>query len=138
MLENERRLDLFSLQTYADFKERIVARGRALRERLSAIAARGERVAGFGAPAKLTTLMYEFGLSRAGFEFIVDDSVLKQGRFTPGMHIAVVPRARLLESRPEWCVIFTWNFADPIVQANKDYLNKGGRFLVPLPELREI
>jgi hypothetical protein len=138
LLEDERRLGLFELETYAAFKQRIAARGRALREKLSAIAARGERVAGFGAPAKLTTLMYEFGLSASDFEFIVDDSVWKQGRFTPGTHIPVVPRARLLESRPEWCVIFAWNFADAIVQANKDYSTNGGRFLVPLPELREI
>ena len=138
ILENERRLGLFSLETYAAFKERIVERGRALRDRLSAITSRGERVAGFGAPAKLTTLMYEFGLSTSGFEFIVDDSVWKQGRFTPGTHIPVVPRARLLESRPEWCVIFAWNFADAIVQGNKEYSSNGGRFLVPLPELRDI
>ncbi|HEV3216865.1 MAG TPA: class I SAM-dependent methyltransferase [Vicinamibacterales bacterium] len=138
ILENERRLDLFSLDTYVAFKKRIVARGLALRDRLSTIIAQGQRVAGFGAPAKLTTLMYEFGLSRSDFQFIVDDSVWKQGRFTPGTHIPVVPRTRLFESRPEWCVIFAWNFADSIVQANRDYLSDGGRFLVPLPELRDI
>ena len=82
--------------------------------------------------------MYEFGLSRSDFQFIVDDSAWKQGRYTPGMHIPVVPRARLLESRPEWCVIFAWNFADSIVEANREYVSNGGRFLVPLPELRDL
>jgi SAM-dependent methyltransferase len=138
ILESERRLALFDLDTYRAFKKRIVARGQALRDRLSTIVGQGQRVAGFGAPAKLTTLMYEFGLSGSDFQFIVDDSILKQGRFTPGMHIPVVPRTRLFESRPEWCVIFAWNFADSIVQSNRDYLREGGRFLVPLPELRDI
>jgi SAM-dependent methyltransferase len=138
ILTEESRLDLFTLDTYVAFKRRIVARGRALRDRLSTIVSQGQRVAGFGAAAKLTTLMYEFGLTRSDFQFIVDDSPLKQGRFTPGTHIPVVPRTRLLESMPEWCVIFAWNFADSIAEANKKYSSNGGRFLVPLPELREI
>jgi SAM-dependent methyltransferase len=138
LLDDEGRLGLFELDTYIAFKKRIGARGQALRDRLATIAASGQRAAGFGAPAKLTTLMYEFGLSRADFQFIVDDSVWKQGRYTPGMHIPVVPRSRLVASRPEWCVIFAWNFADSIVEANREYLDNGGRFLIPLPELRDI
>lgn len=138
LLAEEQKLGLFSPALYARFKQRIVDRGRQLRERLAPILKKGEVVAGFGAPAKLTTLMYEFGLDRSSVSFIVDDSPLKQGRFTPGTHIPVVPAAQLYERRPEWCVIFAWNFADSIINKHADYLKSGGRFIVPLPELREI
>jgi SAM-dependent methyltransferase len=138
LLKAEAELGLFSPEIYARFKERITARGRQLQDRLAAILAGGQRIAGFGAPAKLTTLMYEFGLDHSSISFIVDDSALKQGRYTPGTHIPVLPSSQLYERHPEWCVIFAWNFADPIMKKHVDYTKTGGRFIVPLPELREI
>lgn len=134
----ERELGLLSPEAYAHFKARISARGQELRMRLAAIRARGQRVAGFGAPAKLTTLMHEFGLDRSAIDFIVDDSNIKQGRFTPGTRIPVVPSPVLYERRPEFCVVFAWNFADSIVAKHTAYTQSGAHFIVPLPELREI
>jgi len=138
LLKREELLGLFSLETYSRFKRRISQLGQELRGRVTDIRARGQRLAGYGAPAKLTTLMYEFGLDAATIEFIVDDSTWKQGRFTPGTHIPVLPSSVLLDRRPDWCVVFAWNFADSIVKKNVDYTRAGGRFLVPLPRLQEI
>lgn len=95
-------------------------------------------MAGFGAPAKLTTLMYEFGLGQESVDFIVDDSAWKQGRYTPGTHIPVLPASQLYERKADCCVVFAWNFADSIIKKHVDYTKSGGRFIVPLPELREI
>ena len=138
LLAAERTLGLFGPEVYTRFKARISERGRQLRERLHTAHAAGQRIAGFGAPAKLTTLMYEFGLGQDLIDFIVDDSVWKQGRFTPGTHIPVVPATTLYEKRPDLCVVFAWNFADSIVKKHVEYNKGGGRFIVPLPELREI
>jgi len=138
LLKREQQLGLFSPELYARFKERISALGQALRDRLAELRARGQRVAGYGAPAKLTTLMYEFGLDGTSIDFIVDDSAWKQGRFTPGTHIPVVASDELRRRHPDWCVIFAWNFADSIVKKNADYTTAGGHFIVPLPRLQEI
>lgn len=138
LLAQEQDLGLFTPALYARFKQRIGELGRALRESLTAIRARGQHIGGYGAPAKLTTLMYEFGLDGKSIDFIVDDSTWKQGRFTPGTHIPVLPSSALRARHPEWCVIFAWNFADSIVKKNPDYTAAGGRFIVPLPHLQEI
>ena len=138
LLKQEEALGLFSPALYAGFKQRILELGRALRERVREIRAEGQHIAGYGAPAKLTTLMYEFGLDGDSIDFIVDDSPWKQGRFTPGTHIPVLPSSALLDRRPGWCVVFAWNFADSIVKKNQQYLAAGGRFIVPLPRLQEI
>jgi len=138
LLKLEHELGLFSPEVYARLKQRISERGRQLRERLTALRAAGGRIAGFGAPAKLTTLMYEFGLDQQMIDFIVDDSAWKQGRYTPGTHIPVLPASALVERHPAACVVFAWNFADSIIKKNADYTKTGGRFIVPLPELREI
>ena len=138
LLQKERELALESPEAYARFKQRISERGARLKARLGEIRARGERVAGFGAPAKLTTLMHEFGLDRQSIDFIVDDSAWKQGRYTPGTHIPVVASSELGARKPGFCVVFAWNFADSIVGKHAAYTNAGGHFIVPLPELREI
>lgn len=109
-----------------------------LRGLLSSVRSSGGRVAGFGAPAKVTTLMHAFGLGRDDFEFIVDDSALKQGLYTPGKFVPVLPPSALYERRPDYCVVLAWNFADSIVEKHKRFSDEGGRFIIPIPELRVL
>jgi SAM-dependent methyltransferase len=103
---------------------------------LSEIQARGQRIAGYGAPAKATTLMYYFGLTRDVLEFIVDDNPLKQGRFTPGLHVPIVSAERLVDGPPDYLLLLAWNFADSIIERNRNFTDAGGKFIVPLPELK--
>lgn len=138
LIAHEEELGLFAPETYAGFKARITDLGARLRARLSELRAEGKQVAGFGAPAKLTTLMYEFGLGSEEIAFIVDDSPWKQGQHTPGHHILVRPSDALYEEKPAACVVFAWNFADPIINKHTAYVRDGGTFIVPLPELREV
>ncbi|HKU41003.1 MAG TPA: class I SAM-dependent methyltransferase [Polyangiales bacterium] len=138
LLRLEEELELFKPATYERLKQRIAQRAKELRARLAEIRKAGGSVAGFGAPAKLTTLMHEFGLGKDSIDFIIDDSAWKQGLYTPGTHIPVVASAELYARKPDCCVVFAWNFADSIVKKHAAYADQGGRFLVPLPQLREI
>ena len=95
----------------------------------------GKTIAGFGAPAKATTLMYQFGIGPETIDFIVDDSPLKQGLYTPGTHISVLPPDALYERRPDYVIILAWNFAEQIMDKQYAFLEAGGRFIVPLPTL---
>ncbi len=95
----------------------------------------GSSIAGFGAPAKATTLMYHFGLGRDMIDFIIDDSPLKQNLFTPGLHVPVLPATAITERRPDYLVLLAWNFAKPIMDKNPDYKAAGGRFIVPVPKV---
>jgi SAM-dependent methyltransferase len=107
-------------------------------EKLDEIKKSGHRLCGYGAPAKLTTFMYGFGMSKDDVEFIVDNSKWKQGLFTPGHHIPVHhPDELLKENSPKNSVIFAWNFADAIIANNAQYLRAGGKFIVPIP-FREV
>jgi len=96
----------------------------------------GKTVAGFGAPAKVTTLMHRFDLGREDIDFIVDDSPLKQGLFTPGKFVPVLPSSALYERRPDYVVVLAWNFAESIMRSHQRYLDEGGKFVVPIPQLR--
>lgn len=134
----EEKLGLDKAETIKGFARRIDALGRDLRDLLGRLKADGRRIAGFGAPAKATTLLYHFGLGPETLDFIVDDSPLKQGLFTPGMHIPVLPSSALFERKPDYALILAWNFARPIVEKNARFREQGGRFIVPLPKIEVI
>src|SRR5262249_45053455 len=114
------------------------ALGAELRALLTNLRQGGKSIAGFGAPAKATTLMYHFGVGPEVMDFIVDDSPLKQGMFTPGMHIPVLSAKAIEERKPDYLVILAWNFAAPIIAKNASFRSKGGSFIVPVPKVEVI
>ncbi len=136
LLAVERALRLDSSATLKDFGARIDKLGQTFTALIRELQSEGKSIAGYGAPAKATTLLYHFGIAPGTLEFIVDDSPLKQGLYSPGLHIPVVPAEILLEKQPDILVILAWNFAEVIMEKNADFAKKGGRFLVPVPEVR--
>ncbi len=117
---------------------RIEAVKRDLASMLRDLKAGGRTIAGFGAPAKATTLMYHFGIGPDIVDFIVDDSPLKQGLYSPGLHIPILPAQAIYERRPDYLVILAWNFADPIIAKHTAFREAGGKFIVPLPEVSVV
>lgn len=137
-LARERAAKLDRVETYHAYARRIDGLKQDLGGLLRRAKAEGKRIAGFGAPAKATTLMYHFGLDRQIVDFIADDNPLKQKTFTPGLHVPVLPAEEIFRQKPDYLVILAWNFADSIMQMQRRYLDEGGTFIVPLPELRVI
>lgn len=122
--------------TFRRFGERIERERQRLTCLLAKIRAKGQHIAGYGAPAKTTTLMYHFGLDAKQLEFIGDDSPIKQGMFTPGLHIPIVPSEEIYKRKPDYLLVLAWNFADSIIARHKAFSQAGGKFIVPLPTLR--
>lgn len=135
-LEESRKLD--QLSTFVAFGQHVQDLGRTLRRALVELKDAGKSVAAYGAPAKATTLMYHFGLDGNMIDFIVDDSPYKQGKFSPGLHIPVVPASAIRERRPDFLLVLAWNFADSIIDKSQEYTAGGGHFIVPIPQLRIV
>jgi SAM-dependent methyltransferase len=132
----EESIGLDRAETLKGFAGRIDVVRRELTTLLTHLKAAGHRIAGFGAPAKSTTLMYHFGIGPEIIDFIVDDSPLKQGLFSPGLHIPVFPSAVLHELRPDYLLLLAWNFAAPIMARHTEFREAGGKFIVPLPAVQ--
>jgi len=133
-LEEEMGLD--RAETFRNFAADIDALGQRLKSLIADIKSEGRSIAGFGAPAKATTLMYHFGIGADELDFIVDDSPLKQGLYSPGTHIPVLAPDALYERKPDAVIILAWNFAETIMDKHSAFLEAGGRFIVPLPDLK--
>lgn len=125
-----------SLQ-WRDLEFRIAQAGNCLRLSLSEAASKGVIVAGFGAPAKMTTLTHRFGIDSRDIAYVIDDSPWKQGLYAPGTAIPVVGVEALHERPVGMIVVFAWNFADSIA-AKLRASGFTGKIVVPLPTLREI
>lgn len=134
----EASMGLDKPQTLKAFGQKIDAVKSELTDILSRLKTEGKSIAGFGAPAKATTLMYHFGIGSNVIDFIVDDSPLKQNLYAPGLHIPVVSSSAIYDQKPDAVVILAWNFAGPIIKNHQKYLASGGQFIVPLPEIEVI
>src|SRR5262245_16521413 len=138
LLAKEVSEGLLSFDYYRDFGDRVARLKQQLLALLRRLQGEGSRIAAYGASAKGSTLMNAFGIDRRLIEFVVDRSTLKQGRFTPGNHLPILPAEALLERRPDYVLLLAWNFADEILAQQGEFRRRGGNFIVPVPEVTVI
>jgi hypothetical protein len=125
-----------SLECYASFGEQVKETKRKLLSFL--IKARRDRksVAGYGAPGKGNTLLNYCGIRSDFLDYTVDRSPHKQGKFLPGTHIPIFHPDRIKETKPDYVLILPWNLKNEIIDQLAYIRNWGGRFVVPIPEVR--
>jgi hypothetical protein len=96
----------------------------------------GKSVAGYGAPGKGNTLLNYCGIRTDFLDYTVDRNPYKHGKYLPGTHIPVLPPERIAETRPEYVLILPWNLKDEVMEQMAFIREWGGRFVVPIPEVR--
>lgn len=138
LLAREQRLGVASLSTYQCFGEQVRETKRKLLEFLIGAKRAGKRIVGYGAPGKGNTLLNYCGIRTDFLDFTVDRNPYKQGKFTPGTHIPILDPKCIAEVRPDYVLILPWNLREEII-AQLDYVRGwGGRFLLPIPEVRVV
>ena len=134
MLEAERAEGVNEFGFYRDFSRKVTRLRARLRELIGGLRAGGATIAGNGAPAKGPILLNHAGLGSDVIDFVVDRNTFKQGKWVPGVRLPILPPAAMLERQPDFVLILPWNFKDEILAQQADYLRRGGRFIVPVPE----
>lgn len=139
VLAAERQLGIDLFDTWRAFAGRVGRLKAEVMDCLNGLKAEGRRLAGYGAPAKGSTLLEFFGVGPDLLDFIADRSPLKQGRYTPGSHIPIVAPERLLqEPSPDHVLLLAWNFEEEILAQQAEFRRRGGRFILPVPEVRIV
>jgi SAM-dependent methyltransferase len=136
LLEKEKDFGLFDLQTYSNFKRKVEATKRAFLLFLIKAKNEGKKIVGYGAPAKASTLLNYCGVRTDFIDYTVDRNPHKQGKFIPGVHIPIKHPDKIKEDRPDYVIIFPWNIKDEIMEQLKYIREWGGKFVVPIPELK--
>jgi SAM-dependent methyltransferase len=138
LLELEREKGVTSPACYEPFARQTVELKGSLRSLLGELKRQGKSIAAYGASAKGSTLLNYFGLGRETIDFVVDRNTTKQGRFTPGTRLPILPTETLLERRPDFVLLLTWNFAEEILQQQSAYRAGGGRFIIPVGQVTVV
>ncbi len=124
------------IETYENFGEQVKKAKRALLEFLIGVKSDGHSIVAYGAAAKGNTLLNYCGVRNEFIDYVVDANPHKQGMYMPGSRIPILPPNHLRETRPDYVLILPWNLSDEIMHAC-DYIREwGGRFVVPIPEVR--
>lgn len=127
-----------TLERYAGFGQNVNATKRKLLDFLIGAKQRGAKVVGYGAPGKGNSLLNYCGIRTDFLDFTVDANPYKQGKFTPGTRIPILAPEAVREARPDYVLILTWNLKDEISRAASYIGDWGGRFVVPIPEVRVL
>lgn len=134
-LETARKLD--QPETLRQFSHDLQRLKQQVTELVSHLERQGKTIWGYGAARSGTTLIAQMNLGKV-IRAIVDDSPEKQNRLSPGDHIPVLPTKALYEQMPDYAFILAWIHAQPIIRNNREYLERGGHFIVCVPELRVV
>ena len=136
LIEKERAAGIHRMEYYDSFQAKVAQARNSLKHFLMKAKSNGTRVAGYGAPAKSATLLNYCNISSDLLEFTVDRNPWKQGCFLPGSRIPISPVNRIREVHPDFLLILAWNLREEIMEQMAYIREWGGRFAVPIPEVR--
>ncbi len=128
---------LDKIETYQNFAARCRKNADDLVALLTQLKAEGKRVFALGAPVKGNTLLNYCNLQPGLVEFATEVNQFKIGRLTPGTHIPIIDE-KTIEQQPDYYLILSWNFLDYLIGKYKEYLLEGGKFIVPVPNVRVL
>jgi hypothetical protein len=133
LLDEENTMRLYSHATLDKFSDHVKNNRAELRWLLHSLKREGRSIVGVSAPAKGMTLLNYCLIGNDWLDVVSEKSMLKIGRYTPGMNIPVVSDDYLLEKQPDYALLLAWNFANEIMKNLDEYRKRGGKFIVPIP-----
>ncbi len=126
------------LDTYLDYARSVAKTKESLMGLLAKLTRDKKKIFGYGASGRANTLIQYCGITNEMLECIIDDAPAKHGYYTPGSHIRILAREHIREENPDYVLVFAWSFIKEIAARNVDYLERGGKFIVPLPEVQIV
>lgn len=138
LLEQENRMGLGTPKLFRDFEERVYRHREDLTRLIHSLLSDNKTILGYGASTKGNVLLQFCGFTSNEITAIADVNPEKYGRFTPGSHIPIISEKEAHEMNPDYFLVLPWHFKDSILQREKEFLLKGGKFIFPLPEIEII
>lgn len=126
-------------ETFLAYAKKIENTKVQLVELLTRLKKEGKSIIGYGASGRGTMIMNYCGIDGKYLDYVVDDAPAKHGFFTPGTHVRIYPWEHVQEGKfPDFAVLFAWSFTDEVLKKRADYIKQGGKFIIPLPEVKIV
>ncbi len=134
-LDEEHQYGLDKILTYEKFAQNVIDLKSDLIESIIKLKKEKKSLIGYGASAKGNVLLNYCNIDHTILDFIIDTTPLKQGKFTPGTHIPILPpNAMETKGDGDLILLLAWNYEDAILEKEKLFRSKGGKFLIPIPK----
>jgi hypothetical protein len=138
LLKEEGEFGLYDIKAYSEFTKRVEKLKLNTVKKLKQLKKSKKIIVGYGAAAKANVLLNYFGIDAKTIDYIVDSTPYKQGLYTPGTHIPIFAEDKIYETKPDYLLIFAWNFSKEIMEKNRKYKNEGGKFILVEPDFKII
>jgi methylation protein EvaC len=137
-IKKEQNLGLHKIETYCQFRKNCEESKADLIALLNKIRKEGNRIVGYAATSKSTTIINYCGITTAHLDFISDTTPIKQGRFSPGAHIPIKPYEEFSANYPKYSLLFAYNHAKEIMAKEQNYVQSGGKWIVYVPKVQVL
>ena len=134
-IDLELKLGLVKIDAYQELAARVIAQKAQLKALLGELS-KTKKIAGYAASAKGNTLLNFCEIDC--LEYTLDHMKAKQGLYTPGTHLPIVSAEYALENPPNYFLMLAWNYEKQILAKEKEYRDKGGKFIIPVEGIRII
>ena len=135
----EKKQGLDNIKTYESYAKEIKKTKTDLLKLLNKLKSQNKKIAGYGASGRGTIIMNYCGLDEKYLDYVIDDAPAKHGAFTPGTRLEIVLSNILAtKKRPDYVVLFAWPFIEEVKKRNVNYLQSGGKIIVPLPDVKVV
>ena len=138
ILEGEKTWGIFRESTYSDFMNRINQTKKNLNQLLNKIKGEGKRIWVYGASTKGNTIMQFCGIGNNLIEAAADSNPFKFGKYLIGSDIPIVDEQKLRLEKPDYLLALPYSFANKFKEREKDLVERGTKFIVPLPEVKIV
>jgi len=138
LIDKEISFGINDLNIYKKFEEQVKETKRKLLSFLIEAKNANKKVVGYGAPGKGNTLLNYCAIRQDFLDYTVDLSTQKQGKFTPGCRLPILDPAVIKETKPDYILVLPWNLIDEISRQHSYISEWGGKFVVPIPEVKII
>ena len=135
LIGREEQMSLDTLSVYVNFRENVFKHREALSSTIGALRAENRRIFGYGASTKGNVLLQFCGLTPEDIPFVGDINEDKWGRFCPGTRIPIISEEEARNRKPDVFLVLPWHFKEGFLEKEKKYLQEGGMFLFPLPQI---
>ncbi|MBK8609149.1 MAG: methyltransferase domain-containing protein [Chitinophagaceae bacterium] len=138
LLQQELEMGLDTEAPYLAFAERVFKQRKDLVSLIDALVADGKKVFGYGASTKGNVLLQFCGFTTKQIPCIAEVNEQKFGSYTPGTLIPIVSEAEAKAMKPDYFLVLPWHFKNSILEREREYIEQGGKFIFPLPEIEIV
>ncbi len=138
LLDLEKKEGLDKEETFLDFGKEVFRKRGEIENSIKKLKLEGKKIVGYGASGRSVIHMNFSHLGKDLLDYVVDESPERGGRLVPGVRVPIVKPEVFRKDRPDYALLFAYNYEKEVLEKEKEFTKNGGKFIVPIPEIRVV